>query len=88
MISSFLRMLDTQKNAELSEEEIAQAIEAVEAKIEKARTYKKVALQFHDEYLFDSSSEEERMLERLLAEYRLLRGKHKEESKGDCQDGE
>lgn len=73
MVSRFLRML-TEKQEELSPEELKQGKALVEEKLKTLQTEKHLYMKLHQFDKWGELDVEEQMLNRLLAEYEVLIG--------------
>lgn len=75
MASNLFRLFREQEARALTSEEIERAVDAVNANIEKIQVFKRMYLEYGDARRFEEADEEERMLRRLLAEYKMLSGR-------------
>lgn len=73
-MSSFTRLLNQKDGEDLTAEQVRVAMHAAQAKIDKARRFKALAIQAESPRLLAAAEEEIEMYERLLAEFQLLSG--------------
>lgn len=76
MASNLLRILQSKEEERLSPEDIVEGIAAVEAQISSLQSQKRFYMKANSSVArkkWGEADEEERMLKRLLAEYKVLR---------------